>query len=457
MKFPKSAIKYHCQQRNIETESIYNLLNSATEIDEVGVIEQILFTFPLCGRTIYKDISQTYTPTSQSDVCPLSSVWGPCIGQFIGDGSVSIDEFREIVKSLRSEVSAAATDGNSHILLPLTGGLDSRFIAGCLPNSGNVDSFTFHSGPSTEVLVARRIAGLHGISHEAISLNPSIYTNADLFHKHLGLLQHYHAALITIARSFTIKHPEQRLLLPHGFMGDPVFGSKASYPKKLSRDEACEAYLNNALNRYPFFGRYISKSTQNEILEDLARDYIYYGAKDSNVSFDEILFVTRRQQMIYKIVDLVDDIVPVLTPFASSHMLINSALRLPQEYRISRNAFSIYLSSLSPISAKINSENPWALSDSVATFIRRVVNFSQYILEYFNPEIRISPFQHEQLRASVYSNLSYVSEKIKIFEDLLQINTSWKKSLSRRFNSTDFAYSCSSIGHAFSLIKRKGA
>jgi len=455
MIFPKSAIKYHCQRRNIESDSIYNLLDSSTEIDEVGVIEQILFTFPLCGRTIYNGISQTYTPTAQSDICPLSSVWGPGIGQFLGDGSVSFDEFYEIVKSLQTEVSAAATDGNSHILLPLTGGLDSRFIAGCLPNLRNVDSFTFHSGPSAEVQVARRIAGLYGISHEAASLNPSVYTNVDLFRKHLGLLQHYHAALITIARSLRINHPEQRLLLPHGFMGDPVFGSKASYPKKLKKDEACEAYLDNALNRYPFFARCISKSTLNEILEDLARDYIYYGAKDSNASFEEILFITRRQQMIYKIVDLVDDFVPVLTPFASSHELINAALRLPQEYRISRKAFSIYLATLSPISPKVNSENPWALTESVATFIRRVVNYSQYILEYFNPEIKISPFQHEQLRASVYSNLSYVDEKIKFFEDLIQINTNWKMSLSRRFNATDFAYSCSSIGHAFSLIKRK--
>jgi hypothetical protein len=455
MIFPKGAIKYHCERSNTTTESIWEVLNSSTEIDEIGAMEQILFTFPLSGRTIYKGITQSYTPI-QLAACPLSGAWSSGIGQILGDGSVSIEDFFEILESVRAEVFSA-TDANVQVLLPLTGGLDSRFIADCIAHSNNIDSFTFHAGPSTEVMVAKKIAALHGINHQSVALDPSIYTSAEIFLKHLGMLQHYHAALINISNSLRREHPYQRLLMPHGFMGDPVFGSKATTANKKSIDQDCEDYLNKALKRYPFFAHCISKTIKNEILEDLAKDYIFYAAKDSNATFDEILFITRRQQMIYKIVDLVNDIVPVLTPYASSQLLINAALRLPQIFRISRNAFSDYLLKNSLVSPKINSENPWGLSEVLANNIRRTFNYSQYLLELFNSEIKISPFQHEQLRASVFSNYSYVEDSIKFFEDSLQIDTGWACSLSRRFNTTDFAYSCSSIGHAYSLIKSKSA
>lgn len=454
MIFPKNAIKYHCQSSGKKSNSIYELLNDASEIDQIGAVEQIIFSFPLRGRTIYKGIYQSYVPTTSSNLCPLSNVWTPCIGQLLGDGTVSVDEFYETLKSLQSDLSANVNN-NRHVLLPLSGGLDSRFIAGCLVNKENVDSFTFHSGPSTEVLVAKKIAGLYGINHRRVSLGSSIYTKAELFHKHLGMLQHYHAALITIAHSFYTEYPKQSSLMPHGFMGDPIFGSKASYRIKLSMDETCERYLNTALKRYPFFASSISKSLKNEILEDLTGDYIYYGAKDSNSNFEEILFLTRRQQMIYKMVDLIDDIIPALTPYASSHALINSALRLPQGCRISRKAFSSYLEKHSLISPKVNSENPWGIHESFATTIRRIINYSQYLLEYFNPEIKLSPFQHEQLRASVYANFEYVEENVNILEGMLNFKTGYEKSQSRRFNAIDFAYTCSSIGHAFRVIKSK--
>jgi hypothetical protein len=64
----------------------------------------------------------------------------------------------------------------SGIVLPLTGGLDSRLLAAATPPGARPDAFTFGDGRSDDVVLARRIADARGFSHVAVPFDAGYLT-----------------------------------------------------------------------------------------------------------------------------------------------------------------------------------------------------------------------------------------------------------------------------------------
>lgn len=443
-----NALIYKCRDSDITSTDVTELLNAKCRIDKIGAIEQILFSFPLRNRTIYEGISQ-HIGWPQHDENDFNHLWGSNAAKKIGLGTYSENSLEEKLNVFSLGIQEKYC--NKPLLIPLSGGLDSRFLLGAIGAHPNTKTYTYQSGLSTENYVAKKIAKAKNIKHDTIDIPIEIYKNDHLLLKHCGMVQLYHLAFISIANKLFTSEGETRRLLVHGFMGDPIFGSKASLSKKkISADEEAENYLSLHLTRYPFFSRHIRAAEKMDILQDLSLEYEYFGCQDSVADLAETLFITRRQQMIYKIIDCASQWVDISTPFFDDFDLQKVALSIPQSDRISRATFIKYCHEKFPsYEFDMNAENPFKMSEISSIILRRLCNYSQYLLEWGGINARISPFQHEQLRFNFLNNISYMQNQIGCAQHLLDIPLDISASLSRSNNAADFGYSCATIGAAF--------
>jgi hypothetical protein len=443
-----NALIYKCRDSDITSTDVTEILNARCGLDKIGAIEQILFSFPLRNRTIYEGISQ-HIGLPQQDENDFSHLWGSNAAKKIGLGTYSENSLEERLNIFSLGIQEKYYD--NPLLIPLSGGMDSRFLLGAIGAHPNIKTYTYQSGLSTETYVAKKIADAKNIKHKTIDLPTEIYKNDHLLLKHCGMVQLYHLAFISIANKLFSSEGDVKRLLVHGFMGDPIFGSKACMPKKkISADEEVENYLSLHLARYPFFSQHVRAAERMEILQDLSFEYKFYGCQDSVAGLAETLFITRRQQMIYKVIDCASQWVDIFTPFFDDCDLQKVALSIPQSERVSRAAFVRYCHEKFPsYEFGMNAENPFKLSEINANTLRRSSNYLQYLLEWGGINARVSPFQHEQLRFNFLKNSSYMQNHIGCAQNLLDIPLDISSSLSRSNNATDFGYSCATIGAAF--------
>jgi hypothetical protein len=83
-------------------------------------------------------------------------------------GAAYLDRLEEVFR----ELAAEAYDDHG-VLLPLTGGLDSRMFAAAAPLDRGVSTLTFGSPEDHDCALAARVAAVHGLPHSVSPLDPS--------------------------------------------------------------------------------------------------------------------------------------------------------------------------------------------------------------------------------------------------------------------------------------------
>lgn len=156
-----------------ERKIIFNILNTSPELNNSGIMEFFLFSHPLANNDIYKNIKPlspaTILQVNKNNQELIKSYWLP-------EYNIKSTKQNEIAKDLCfsvKEYTKKTLSRFSKIGMGLSGGLDSRVIAGSIDKRDNVFARTFGDEDSYEVTAAKEIANIYNFEH-VISSPPQL-------------------------------------------------------------------------------------------------------------------------------------------------------------------------------------------------------------------------------------------------------------------------------------------
>jgi len=281
------------------SNSIESLLaGSRPSVDGVGLAEALIFDAPLRDRTIWSRVRQIpagYSlDVSTTAVAQVQRMKLRIGGHVVGDSTELTEEAARLTQFAVRRAAGPAED----VLIPLSGGLDSRGIAACLPPGlRRARSVGYGHRLSLELVYSRAAARIAGIPWRAYPLDRTHFERSFLtVVGPAGVMTHRMHCHTTGA--VMSSEPESALVLP-GFMGDPVQGARAGTVQQTTSIAACTPYL---LKKYRQSEASLSEMFPPEVrdgvlgdLEWLVRDAT---ALHEPAQFDEYFFVVERQSKV---------------------------------------------------------------------------------------------------------------------------------------------------------------
>lgn len=276
---------------------------SVAKLDLAGFWEGMIYDHPLCTRTMNKNIMQL-TDGLRLEYHSNSDEWSTMRWNYF-DVSRRCSE-AELLKRIDERLNALcraywdALPEDSYILLPLSGGLDSRLLAIHLAMTGDpsrIRAMTFgFSKRSQEYRLAHRVCKELGISNHRFHQLPREHYGrcVDYFWRFWqGCVSVLHSHMY----SFLREHPPGKALLVSGFFADPVAGYAAK--SVLSSTQSLEAS-----KAYNFFQTEIEEmriddTIANDILGDLRFLFDEWKQGNTAIDFDEYLYLTQRQSKTF--------------------------------------------------------------------------------------------------------------------------------------------------------------
>lgn len=150
-------------------------------IDKISLTDFILNSIVTYPYTVYKSIRQC-TPAAIHDHYPMSNPIIESTIQVYWEPVEKIDyeNINEAARDLRDSVSGyiqQVTDGMDHVALFLSGGEDSRVVAGMLPTRLKKDAFVFLDSMNREGIIARKASKAYDIHLDIRFRKPGHYLN----------------------------------------------------------------------------------------------------------------------------------------------------------------------------------------------------------------------------------------------------------------------------------------
>jgi len=143
----------------------------SVSVDEQALADLVSLGHGFGGRTLFAGVSGLPHGSHyevDAGVCSVVRHWD--VRCALGDdlrGDAYLDRMEVAIR----ELSAAAMAGED-VLLPLTGGVDSRMIAAAAPGDAHPLSFTFGTGEDPDSVRGRQIAAARGLEHHVYGLAP---------------------------------------------------------------------------------------------------------------------------------------------------------------------------------------------------------------------------------------------------------------------------------------------
>lgn len=258
--------------------------------------------------------------------------------------------------------------GDSEILLPLSGGLDSRLLAAYLATTGDpsrIVAMTYSLSPtSREVTLAKEICRRLSIKRHIIHPTPRT-----LFRDHIdpfwdffgGSIPPIHAHLYSFIKQYGRDRPPP--LLVSGFFADAVAGFAAG-----PSDQAQALSESRVFRRFQggFEKLLVDSETSDAVVHDLETVHGEWRQSELPVGFDEYIYLTTRQPKTFApLLSLYRDCCPVAIPFADPD-LARLYLSLPLEERRHKLVQRDLISARAP-----SVEDLGDVSSSVANATRR--------------------------------------------------------------------------------------
>ena len=162
----------------VERKAVLAASESAPEIDRQAVLELFAFGHHLDDRTLFKGVQamrQASVLTFDAGGARSRPYWRP---RYDNRGPIGLDECaREFGRRLIQATALRAARPLRRGIF-LSGGLDSRAVAGALARSTrDVAAFTFGGEDSADVRFARELAGRLGFRHRQIPYPPDAYVH----------------------------------------------------------------------------------------------------------------------------------------------------------------------------------------------------------------------------------------------------------------------------------------
>lgn len=312
------------------------------DFDKVAFWEAMIWDNPLGMRTMSKRVLQL--PSGSN--CEIDMTKGQVTAKrweyFMEETSdCPTEELLRILESRLYDVARAIWDklpSGGKILLPLSGGVDSRLLACYLVATGDpkrIEAVTFaFSKRSFEYRIAAQVCRELEISqHHFHQLNRSVYAEiaSDFWSHWLGGLTVAHAHLYSYLRSVK---PENSVLVS-GFLADPVMGWAAEDPTRF-------ATSMKSSKKYKGFIHFadsvtLSEEICHEIQQDLYALWKEWKEHHIGIGFDEYIYFTQRQSKAYMpLLQIYRRFCRVSLPFADP-CLMAAFLSAPYELRKNKN------------------------------------------------------------------------------------------------------------------------
>lgn len=164
-----------------EAKALLRVLPELRRFDGQGVSQFLNFGCTLEERTLFRGISLLPGGSLWSfngQVCDKRKYFSPEAWE--GQEALPPKEFAADLQQTFKRVLPRYFRSESKIGVSLTGGLDSRLIMACRPDTGTVPiSYTF-SGEKAETLddrIAARVAAVCGVEHQILRLRPDFFSN----------------------------------------------------------------------------------------------------------------------------------------------------------------------------------------------------------------------------------------------------------------------------------------
>ena len=329
-------------------DSQYSDILCSENIDLTAFWEAILFDYPLGVRTLNKNI--IHVPGGGSlEIDVQSGVFNTARWQFFNYNTDAVSQVNEHVARIDDRLTEIAKkcwsnlSQDQSILLPLSGGLDSRLLAAHLAKQGDpkrIIAVTFAYSPdSYEYKIAESVCRILGINqHFFYKLDGYHYSKCikDFWEKTSGNLSVLHSHLYAFIKT---KNLSQHLLVT-GFYSDPISGYAATSVNETDiKNSNVYKKIINEIARLK-----ISLDIEDNILADLRVLHEDWLNNNDVIGFDEFLYLSQRQAKTFSnLIHIYRSCINVCAPF-SDPCLIKLFLSLPYDLRKEKKIIRLLLS-----------------------------------------------------------------------------------------------------------------
>lgn len=266
------------------------------EIDNIGLMEAMLFDFPLVDRTYFKKIKKTQM--GQEIIFSLRTErntvqwhWLPSIQNARTDEPNLLSHATDLLQNIAKDFSET-----SRILIPLTAGYDSRLIASQLVKQkhSEIASYTFQRGPSFETFCAKKVARKLGISHNTLNLDSICYNqfSDSLAVRTGGLVSPMHSHGLYCCSNL-LPNTLRNYTRIFGYFGDPITGAMTE-PFDLAKIRSTPEGIFESYKRTLFTD--VLAPIKEAIISDIDQIYELYKISSSKANtFHEFWKIHERQ------------------------------------------------------------------------------------------------------------------------------------------------------------------
>lgn len=270
----------------------------AEALDRVGWAEALLWDAPLRHRTLWCGLS--FIPPGYFLRLPDCSLVRCCILAVSSRRSVAVDDLaREADELLAGAVKHSVDDsGSSPIILPLSGGLDSRGIALHLVNAGFrhkiCKALAYGHASSLDVKYSRQVAASLGLPWQLYRLDAEHYLKKydDVYSVTGGMAHLAHCHNVGMLRSVGLKNSQ----VIFGFIGDKTAGADCHGDGQIAGvDDTVSQFLAKTKQTIKSVTAMFGRVVVDQIIDDVQE--VYRDCISSNVpcSFYEYFMLTERQ------------------------------------------------------------------------------------------------------------------------------------------------------------------
>jgi asparagine synthase (glutamine-hydrolysing) len=164
-----------------EAKALLRILPELREFDENGVAQFVTYGCTLGSRTLFRGIH----------LLPGGSLWsfenGSCHktryfspGTWESQPTLSAASFEETFQETFKRILPHYFESQSRIGISLTGGLDSRMIMACRPDTSEDPvcyTFAGEKGETLDVRLAARVAEACGLEHQTLRIGPDFFAD----------------------------------------------------------------------------------------------------------------------------------------------------------------------------------------------------------------------------------------------------------------------------------------
>ncbi|MBV5327330.1 MAG: asparagine synthase [Chlorobium sp.] len=294
------------------------------DIDEESLAYFLCFGYLPGNKTLFKDV--TYEPHGASKACTAESICSYLKSTLHYDEETLL---KLGVSAWEGAVAGTLMSNPGAIVVPISGGLDSRAVLGELLkhfSAKSIATYTFGTPGTWDYEIGNSVAKQAGTNHVSYDLQEYSFTQERLENR--ALLSNGATDLFTlapldyIARDFST----EGTVIWSGFMGDPSVGSHIPDPDLLAKweDNYClnkERYAKNVE-----LEKYLASGSNLELFVSLPK------VPDNSVLFAEELWDFQNRQMRYVIPQVLPEGHSYALPFLDKSWL-QFALNLPLNWR----------------------------------------------------------------------------------------------------------------------------